>query len=255
MKNIPIILPFLTIGLVFCDCSNDGQDIPIELSKSIISLNNEFKILKVENYKYDTIINTIIFNYENNLVEVSKSYVQTNVTYISSKCNYFLNEVGLADSSIYYEYSSDRPSRTIISKYTYNGKYKIKEDIIVNEYDSTKIVGTSDVNLIYSIKNGNTVSLKINGICSDYFEFNDLENKINIDDFVGDFNGKINRNLIQSSYTDCPGFHGSDQPSSVFEYIIDENGYVLERVEHFYTSSGAETKEVKKITQFEYKFQ
>lgn len=248
MKYLGIFLCVLTISIILSTCTKSEQDIPTELYKSIITLSNEHKIQNVDNYKFDSLDYSIEFYYGNNLVEIVRTFPKINIKAIS---NYFLNEAGFADSCITSTYYSDKLKYIHISKYDYYDSYKKKAKIIVDTYDSDIITSTSYATLIYSIKNGNTVFENINGICSNYFKFNDLENIIDIDDFIGDFNGKINKNLLGSSYTDCPDSHHHSE----YEYTIDANGYVIERVEHYYTSGGSDTNEVKKITQFEYKFQ
>ncbi len=240
------MLTILSISTILITCKKEDRDIPTELYKCIITLNNDLKLKKVENYLSDSLNNSIVYNYQNDLVEVIKTGPTFN---IQSKNSYFLNNAGLADSCITIVYEHNDTTRFMISKYYYNDKYKIKADVKIDDYDSGVITSTSHANLIYSINNGNTISMLINGICSFYFEFNEIENKIDIEVFLGDFNGKINKNLLKSTYTDCPTSQHSE-----FEYTIDANGYVVKRIEHDFTGYGSEENETKKITQFEYKF-
>jgi hypothetical protein len=247
MKYSWRILSILTISFVLSTCVKDEQDGSTELYKCIITLNDELQIHRVDNYFSDSLDNSIEFKYNYDLVEVVKTWPKLNY---QSKRSYFINNVGLADSCITIDYENDKLKRFMISKYDYNDKFKIKADMIIDNYNSGIITSTSYANLIYSINNGNTVSMWINGTCSEYFKFNEIENKIDIEGFLGDFNGKINMNLLESSYTDCPSSQHNE-----YDYTVNANGYVLERVEHYFTGYGSETNEVKKITQFEYKFQ
>lgn len=248
MKNLGMFVCVLTISIILSFCTKSEQDIPTELYNSIITLSNELKIQKVDNYKFDSLDYSIEFHYSNNLVEIVSTSSKNNIKAIS---NYFINEAGFADSCVTSTYYSDKLKYIHISKYEYYNNYKKKAEIIVYTYDSDTITSTSYTTLIYSIENENIISENINGICSNYFKYNGLENKINIDDFIGDFNGKINKNLLGSSNTDCPKSHHHRE----YEYTIDANGYVIERVEHYYTSNGSDTNEAKKIRQFEYKIQ
>jgi hypothetical protein len=247
MKHAWFGLSILFISIILMTCKKEDGDIPTELYTCIITLDNELKIQKVENYFSDSLENSIIYNYQNYLVEVIKTVPSLNIQSVSS---YFINNTGLADSCITIEYKNNNLTKFFISKYCYNDKYKIETEIRIDDYDSGMMTSTSYADLIYTIKDSNTVAMWINGTCSEYFEFNKTENKIDIERFSGDYNGKINKNLLESSYTDCPTSDHSE-----FEYNIDANGFVIERVEHSYSGYGSEKNETRKITQFEYKFQ
>jgi len=254
MKKEFRILVILFLGLFFSNCSKETEEFTVKSYNVSITLTNDLKILGVEFYSSDTLSYRMKFNYTTDLIKITKT---NNKDYLLSMSNYYINSIGLADSCVDSSYYNSKLSSIITSSFKYNSDRNRISSVIVSRQilNGTTI---STIELSFGITNGNLTSTTYGGFCTDFYEYTELENKLDFISFLGDFSGKKSNNLMKSYNPGCHSTPSTNPPSSEFDYTLNSNGLVMERVE-FFTSSYHVTDpkpmREKRITEYEYKFE
>lgn len=254
MKNKKGFATILFISLFLVNCKKDPEVIITTYDRFIIYLTNDYKIVRVENYRDNSLYYFTTFNYKTNLVEIVQTY--NNIKFLRTS-KYFLNNVsGLADSCIDSTFSGNELSRVTTSTYNYDTNGYRKSVKIINKSISNGLVSyTYEEEYRYEVKFGNITSVG-DWSCSYFYGFNDLNNKLDIFSFHSDYIGKKNVNLMKSSNTNCPPGPATTPSTSDYEYTLNSLGLVNERIEN-YTSGyyrGEKPSKEKRISHFEYKF-
>jgi hypothetical protein len=242
MKSISIILVPIFLGYILSGCSKDKEYDAIITDKFIIELSDSLKINAVYYYVSNSLVNTISFTYYDNLVEVFTSNTEGEY---SMKSYYFLNSMGLAHTMIDSTYYGSELRYIYTDLNQYSDGYKNYTERAISEIHSDTITYTSYAYFGYVTEDGNTISMRVNGMCSIDYEYIDSESKIDIFSFLGDFDGRRNKNLLKTVIDGCQGPRMGTL-SSEYHYTIDSEGFVKERV--------ANENQIKRITQFEYVF-
>jgi hypothetical protein len=254
MKKEFRILVIFILGLFFSNCSKETEEFTVKSYNISITLTNDLKILDVEFYSSDTLSYKMKFNYATDLIKITKT---DNKDYLLSMSNYYINSIGLADSCVDSSYYNSKLSSIITSSFKYNSDRNRVSSLIVSRLILND-PAISTIELSYGIINGNLKSTTYGGVCSDFYEYTELKNKLDIISFLGDFSGKKSINLMKSSNSGCHTTPSTTPPSSEFDYTLNSNGLVMERVE-FFTSSYHVTDQKpmreKRITEYEYKFE
>lgn len=254
MRNKKGFATILFICLFLVNCKKDPEVLITTYDRFIIYLTNDYKILRVENYVDNSLYYFTTFNYKTNLVDIVQSY---NTIKLMRTSKYFINNTtGLSDSCIDSTYSENELSnvRTSIFNYDTNG-YRKSVKIISKSISNGLVSYTSEQEYRYEVKFGNTTSVG-DWSCSYFYGYNDLNNKLDIFTFLGDYIGKKNTNLMKSENTNCPPGPATTPSTSDYEYTLNSLGLVIERIEN-YTSGyyrGEKPNKEKRISHFEYKF-
>lgn len=220
---------FLILALIFIQsCKKEdeyvpGSDYTIYLDKQ----NRYIKILEGTGIMYS-------FQYTDSTVIVTEhDYRQT----------YFINDLGLADSSLFEERRNEGP--WIYPSMCY---YKYSKDGYM-EYNGQS-------NFWYKHAEGNRTEAVQDSLVPDhdrweyYYTYTSLPNIIDLEYFSGPYLGKLNRNLI-SKLTYSAGNILKDATVE-FSYILDSKNYVIKRTEIF-TAAGMPTD--KSIRTYNYIFE
>jgi hypothetical protein len=245
MRSTYRILIYFILCFFFHNCSKNSDDIQVDNINIRITLSDNLRILKVDYFNaYSS--DSIKFNYKDSIVE--KIFSNNN-----RKIVYYLNEgSSLADSCVDSIFSSTFLSDVTICRFKYdnNGYIKSTERIYRHFFpDNKSIVET--VNLINDIVDGNVSSVSYSGYYSDRYEYYEYENKLDIINFLGDFNGKRNTNLIKSYQDGC--LSHSPRIHIDYEYVLDSEGFVKEQVKTYsYCYADGEIRKQKIIINFEY---
>jgi len=246
------------------DCSKDSKDsknilpqanIPVKNFNYIIYLTNDLKILKLEYFISDTLNYRKLYEYDSGLVAINITDI--NDKYLS-KSKFYLNNVGIADSSIDSVFDNSRLINIDINRYTYdNNGYKTATEIISKNIANDTITSKSTIELYYEIVDGNVKSMYVNGYNSDYYEYNDIDNKFDIISFYSDFAGKKNVKLMKNWFSEIHGAPSTTPPSSEYSYTLNFKGLVEESVEIYSSSfhTGYKPSKEERITKYEYIFQ
>jgi hypothetical protein len=143
------------------------------------------------------------------------------------------------------------------SIYTYdNNGYKTGADILAT-YVSSDTVASSLFTLAYTITEGNVNSMRVNGYSYASFTYTTQVNKIDLVSFIGDYNGKINKNLRKSYHITAHSAPSTQPESSEYGYTINSEGLVIECEELFtpaYHVSTSDPAPERRITKYEYIF-
>ncbi len=195
---------------------------------------------KVEEYKNGNLINLYTYEYINGMIikhHFDSAGVNTNETY------YLLN----SDNLVYLIASDTNYTSFIDSVYlsfgttvnTYNqDQYLIKSSAIYTYYSFTDSIAEPDSvseTFEYEVSNGNTIRTSyshdnLSFTCYDNLDYSNTINKIDLTRFIGDFMGKKDNYLISSSVRGgCPCGPSSVPDKHHFEYVLDENGYVISK--------------------------
>jgi hypothetical protein len=255
MKHFYKISIFLLGGLCLSGCTKDKEDFILKHNKYIIELTNDLMIHNVSVYNEDTLNYSMRFIYNTNSVILTKTDEKNNIT---RKGKYFLNTIGLADSLIDSAYINSRLYNITISKFRYNiNGYKIFTDVLSREVSTNPVSYTSKYSLAYEIVDGNVKKVNINDYCYDYYEYTALNSKIDIVSFIGNFNGKKNTKLLKSYNSGCHFAPSTTPSSNEYDYKLNSDGLVSERVEiytHSFHISESKPKIEKITATFEYIF-
>ena len=242
MKSISKILVLIFLGYILSGCSKEKEYDSVISDKFIIELSDSLKIYTVRYYLSDSLSYSKSFNYKNKLVEV---FVTDKDGEYISKSYYFLNSNGLADTWIDSSYYGSELDRIYTDLSYYNAGYKEYTERTISEINSDTITYNSHAYFGYETEDGNMTSMRVNGTCSIDYEYTDLESKIDIFSFLGDFDGERNKNLMNSEINRCQGPR-ADARLIEYKYTTNPDGFVTERV-------ACENK-TKTITLFEYEF-
>lgn len=247
------------IGLIlFCcvlfSCKKESDTIPVSYDRYKIYLSDEDTITRLERYINDTLIHVKMFRYNTQEIAID---VTDKKGELISKSTYFLNGKNLADSCINIIY---RDSKLLyiylyINKYHPNGYLQSTDRLEKDTVDGRTL---SELRLDYHIKDGNYTAIDVQGVCLHNYTFYEIESRIDIFTFLGDFNGKWNKNLLKSFQSGCHPTPSTTPPKIEYEYSLDSLGWVTERVENYYSSYHTSDKgpdREKRITTFEYIFQ
>ncbi len=236
---------FISLFTILIGCSKDLNSLNFKSYKYKIYLNNDLIINKVEYFESEKLNYTEFINNKMGLVEVTQ---ESNTENFYRKTFYYLNSNNQADSSIdsvYYN-SNFRKSKTFY-EYDTNG-YKI----------NSKYVASNIFILNYHYQDGNNINITFPSGCSDYFEFDNRINKINLDPFfLGDIIGRKNTNLLESIRSNCHYAPSTAPPKSRFAYSLDEKGFVVKKTEDWRSDHQDDQDPIKeiRITKYEYIFE
>jgi hypothetical protein len=251
-RNLTLIL----LVTILFNCSEESKDIDIKEKryKTIITLSKERKIKRVDFYESDTLRYSQFTYYTSGLVEILQTDNNEN---LKTKSSYFLDSTGLAYTCIDSSYYNFKLSSINVTNFKYNENgYKIDSKITTTDLYNSSKPSISKIELIYEIVDGNMISMNIGGHCSDYYEYTNLDNKLDIISFLGDFCGKSDSKLRKSYNSGCHYTPSTAPPSSTYDYKLNSDGFVVQKVED-YTSSyhipDSKPIEEKRITNFEYK--
>jgi hypothetical protein len=252
MRNkIDFLLIILTTGFLHC-CEKDDDDLPVLEDRYVIRMTSDYKILEVFYYCSDTFKTTSSFSYINAKILMTK----TNPDGQTLLKSVYYVENHLADSCIDSGYYDSGLKYVTCNQYIYNIEgFRTNTIITTKSFTNDSDYYLTGVSLYYNYTEGNNTSIDLNNDCSYYYSYTTQENELNISTFIGDFCGKIDKNLRMSYNSGCHGSPSTQPESSEYSYTLNENGLVTERIE-IYSSSyhvpDQEPKNQKIITRFEY---
>jgi len=246
-----LLLMILEIG-VLCCCEKDNDNIPLVEKRYLIQMTSDYKILEVSFFKSDTLESINRYSYLGDKIQMIKTDRDGKPLL---KSVYYV-ENHLADSCIDSVYYDADLKYVTSNQYTYNSEgYKTNTIITTKNFTNESDYYLTGVTLNYNYTNGNNTSIDINYDCSYYYSFTSQENKLNISTFIGEYCGKIDKNLRKTFNSGCHGAPSTAPESSEYSYILGENGLVTERTEIYSSSYHVPDQEPKKkkiITKFEY---
>jgi len=215
------------------------------------------RITSYSTYVNDTLAATTDFIFKTAEIEkITKSSAGN----IIQRIIYTLGNDGFATSSIDSNFGVTGLAVTNV-QYTYNGSRLHSKEI--SWIQSGDHPDSSMYALIFETQSGNFVSIETSPVnyqsCTDYYEYNSLINKLDIESFSNLIEGEINTNLIDhiSWHPDCHSAPSTSEPYSDYSYELDENGYVVKKVEVLtpgYHSDATEVTRTVKTTLYEYSF-
>jgi len=219
------VIPFIfIISFSFCKKDTLIENNPV--------LNNDTCQLEIDKsyriYKVSYLSHLIIDSYKSEYKYYEDSIVITsyyqNITYITT---YYISTSGLADSCDYRSnsgYSAYR-SKSYFS-YDSEGYLKSKRDRTLDNNGST-ILEFSDT---YDYTTGNltkvTFDPKKPSLTGKYviYTYNYDQNLIDLESFKGSWLGKLNKNLVKSTYTG--GSMSDTPPCTNYQYTLNQEGLV-----------------------------
>ena len=206
-----IILVIIIISFKSCRKENVKDDENVNIVNYEIELDNTRRLLKItQSNPPDVFIRSYV--YDNKEVEVVFTYNGT--VQITEK--YFLNESGLADSSVTNVFVVPVPPS--VTHYKYNN-----ENYLINSSAGWLSFNYLDGNRISAIDG----SYGPYSFVGTYYDYSLLLNIIDIEEFTGSYHGNLNKNLIiKKTYR---GFQAIDGKSTDYEYVLDANGLVIQR--------------------------
>lgn len=236
-----MFISLLLLILIF-SCKKDDNFSYTTYDKYIIEMNNDYKIFRISHYQMPSNSSNIaemVLDYTQDYT-YSDNYITNYATYISSgrwgKRIYFLNTIGLADSCFYINDSQD----TSRIQYLYSNSYLI----------SSKVKGGATE--YYEYLDGNRTKAVMGSLDSGrgmFYTYNSIINKIDIESLKGPFLGKLSKNLISKSLYMGP--NGSSRSTTNYQYRLNNEGLVVQKIEICTDAFGEKTKET---TSFEYLF-
>lgn len=250
-------LPLIIFLFIFSDCSKENKvisDVEEKYYKTIITLNNEQKINRVDFYESNTLKYYTITNYKNGLVEL-KQY--DSIGNLDKKSSYFLDSSGLAFMSVDTLYTNNVYYGKYVRNYKYDKGYKVYSKVIYSLFNNNKDTIISEMEYDFNVINGNVVSI-YNGHCTETYQYSDIDNKLDLNSFLGEFNGKINSKLKNIYKPGCSYGPSTAPPLSSYVYELNADGYVILQVENYsssYYEPYGNPKKEKRITTFEYKIE
>jgi len=212
-----IILSLFMIILFPVSCSKDDSENYED--SYIIEIDNSNNILIVAHTDDHNL--TDKFSYEYSDITVKK-YSDDGSLVIT----YYLNEAGLVDSA----------SNGLKFKYDANG-YFISDD------------SNNPMKEVHTYSNGNRTMTKI-GSNKIYYEYNSINNIIDIRYFKGPFFGRLNKNLIMNEVFQYP--MASSRVETHFQYVLNQEGLVTQRTGTSTYFNG--NPEKKLVTTFVYEY-
>lgn len=235
----------LLLPVIISGCSKE-EEIPEFHYKTIVTLTNDLKILQVDFYSSDTLSYKKTFSYKVDEVEELEI---NNKGILRRKTIFYLDSLGLASHCIDTIFNNSS-STTMIFNYQYDSAGYLKETEFENYSPGYSLLMT------YKIEGGNVVELTFGGSCSEYYNYSYQINKLDLISFLGDFAGKRNSNLRKSYYSGCHSAPSTSPPSSTYEYKLNSNDFVTQRIEYYTPGHHSDTEVTieKRITDFEYIF-
>lgn len=254
MPYMRLIITILLFSLVLFSCDKDVTPVQLNHDGYKIYLSDEYQINKVQYYTSDTLSFTQDFTYDAQVVSIKQNNEYGELRFESM---YYLNGENLAERSITSYYSDAKLSEKHTYTYTYDASgylvlSSLMSEVVGSDSDNYEIVFENE------IENGNKKEMNINGDCSNYYSYNEIELKIDVVTFLGDFNGKRNLNLLEQYQSGCHTVPSTSPPQYNYKYTLDAQGLVTERFETkrlSYHSSEPEPTYEKTLTTFEYIFQ
>jgi uncharacterized protein (TIGR02145 family) len=230
-RLLVLTLSLFIIPSCIKDTSSTATD---EEGRYKIELKDNFIISKVRSYDANKfLIYNELYNYSDKYVKVIKTDLKDNVISIST---YFLNRLGVADSSIDSAFNNTDFTGKRKIRYQYNN-----ENYLISRDDSP----VSPIH--YEYANGNRIK-SVWGTNKTYYTYNSLTNYIDIESFTGSYLGKLNKNLRQSSRLEF--LMASNSESTTYEYTLNSAGLVIQQAGTTTDYSGKFLR--KHVTFFEY---
>jgi hypothetical protein len=184
-------------------------------------INDEFAE-KADYYDSDSVIEMIRTNASGDVIE--KVTYRMNDNYLArSATDSVFSDSGLYVAKLEYEYQNDYLIKAVI-----NWK-NLGAVVDSGQFTVTKTIDNDNID------NVNTSFPNWLSGCTDYFEYGDQLNKIDIINLTPGITGKISQNLREhaSWNNGCPCGPSSSIPLSDYEYNLNENGYVTRMTETY----------------------
>lgn len=235
MKHLGL---YILLFFILISCNKDSEPKFInensnEIVKYVINLSN-MMITDYSKYVNDKLIETISFERTDSTVVRLTKNTENKIT---NKRIFVLGNSTLAISAIDSSYS-ENGLYTAHMDFEYEDGYLIKTTTEWNRFGDNPSSGQLVTTRV--IENGNVKSSTEaypgwpSG-CTDFFEYNNTSNKIDVIDFSNGILGKIDRSLIKhvSWNNGCPSGPSSSIACSDFEYVLDSNGYIVKKIETY----------------------
>jgi hypothetical protein len=241
----------ILLALLLNSCCKNGNTSPAQtdyICNYLIEADNNYRIYKVSfSDQQDSYKNWIReYSYSQESIMVN-SYSTRN----GEKTIYYINNLGLADSSIYsYQYNNS----TISSKTYY--RYNYENYLLMAIHPGYNIGQPPDTTYFEYINGNKSKTYKSKYYNSPSFPqtftytYNSIKNIIDIESFNGSFVGRLNQNLIGTLT-----YYGSPEGirNSTYQYIKNSDGLVEERKCKSWTAGSTDPASFY-IDKFEYKF-
>lgn len=212
----------------------------------VITLSNG-QFQKVVHFQNDTLQYNTYYYYFPGIVEVIK---KDNRNHVMNRKIYYLNKVTeLADSCLDSFWFSK-------SVYVSQINYVYDQDThLIQSITRTTNVSSSDYKTDFMIQDGNTMR-RDNSFCNSYYNYHTITNKLDIFDFVGEYNGKHSAQLIKYYFSGCHAGPSYSPERSDYSYTLNSDGYVIERIENrylgYYMHDQKQAQKEKHMTVFTY---
>jgi hypothetical protein len=232
--NIGIKLFFVLAGLMLlASCLKDDEpkfvdEASGDVIKYRISLTEDLQIHAYSKYRNGGFVDTTFFIDQDSIIE--RITLNSNAV-VKRRIIYRLDGDEYARSSIDTNFEGMTVSRT---------EYSYKNGYLVRSIDNWYTIGETDtIRLVleYEIKDGN-----ISGMIESpgaglgyttHFDYNNLQNKLDVRDFSNGITGKIAKNLLSHVdwRTNLGAAPSTTSADSDYEYDMDPSGFVIEMTE------------------------
>ncbi len=251
MKLFHALMFVFFFGIV--TCKKDKQTIKESHFSYKITLSKDLTLQRIEYFTSDILSYVKYFEYFNDSVVVTQKFVSSD---FHIKSAFFLNNKGFATTCIDSVFSFSKLSQLSIYQFRYNSDgYKTSSVNHWNEYNNGQIEHTGVDSVSFIIDNGNSISDYGSDLgCSFYYEYNSQENRIDINTFLGSFNGRINKNLMLSYHTNCHSSSGTSPAFNNYEYQLNDSNMVVRKIDNYTPSNhyGDKNSIEKRFTDFYY---
>lgn len=245
---------FLVLVLISLIGCNKEDDNPSHIGEKYdITLTDDYQIIGVTHYINDNISGQLQFNYSDDLIIVTELDENNS---IEQKSYYYFHDQ-LADSSVDSLYYTHGFPRTIHHRYTYDEQYYlIAELTTLDIYTSENGLSQYSQLSQYEYTDGNQTSVNENDHYTDRYEYNDLENKINIRTFLGNYCGQKNKSLLARYENGDHASSGTIPENDQYTYELNDHGLVKKKTRvhnpRTYPSSGNIPEKTTTIIEYEY---
>ncbi len=194
---------------------------------------------------FDSVVHMIRTNTSNEIIYKKTFYITDN-DLASSAIDSIFSDNGLYIANLDYEYQNGFLINTTID-WKRNGENADSGQV----YISKTIENENIIEVTKSIHDWTSG-------CTDYLEYNNKINKIDIKDLANGITGKKSKNLIQYATwnSGCPCGPSSSVAYSDFNYELDVNGYVVKMTETYtpcyHLTTAEEVTRTIKTTIYEY---
>jgi hypothetical protein len=257
MKKLNILSIILVIiSLISCEKDKNGDSDNQKIDfRFVINLQNN-KLISYSKYDnaHDSLLYQVNYDYNGNYIIERK--LINNV--VGDKHKYIV-ENGIAVESFDTIYNNDSIIAIYYFKYYHtNGRLSKKETVYKRVLTDT-IEIYNQVNEYSYSEDGNLISRSIESDigygdfrCWDSFMYTDKKNVFDVNHFNSKITGEISNNLISTRIYNngCPGGPSYIFPTSKFDYVINNSGYVDVQTETFISGYAADTTITR--TKFEY---